>query len=143
MVTFSRRLKQAMDELHLNQKQMSCMTGCSKAAVSQYLSGAHEPDEPRKVQMALALDLASDYFTRPDQPRQVPAGCKVNRMSVSEAARLMHVKKETITLGLQQGVFPWGYAIKATDRTENAGSRRDEYIYWINADRFYATECIS
>lgn len=38
-MTFSEKLKQAMQELHLNQRQVCGMTGKSKGSVSQYLSG--------------------------------------------------------------------------------------------------------
>ena len=37
-MTFSEKLKQAMQELHLNQRQVCGMTGKSKGSVSQYLS---------------------------------------------------------------------------------------------------------
>ena len=40
-MTFSEKLKQAMQELHLNQRQVCGMTGKSKGSVSQYLSGKH------------------------------------------------------------------------------------------------------
>lgn len=35
-MTFSEKLKQAMQELHLNQRQVCGMTGKSKGSVSQY-----------------------------------------------------------------------------------------------------------
>ena len=44
-MTFSEKLKQAMQELHLNQRQVCGMTGKSKGSVSQYLSGKQIPSE--------------------------------------------------------------------------------------------------
>lgn len=49
-----------------------------------------------------------------------------NRMKVSEAATLMGCSQETIRLGLIQGVFPWGYAVKTSDK----------FTYVIIRDKF-------
>ena len=38
MKTFGEKLKQAMQKLHLNQIQVSGLTGKSKGSISQYLS---------------------------------------------------------------------------------------------------------
>ena len=42
---FSEKLKKAMQELHMNQRQVCGMTGKSKGSVSQYLSGKQIPSE--------------------------------------------------------------------------------------------------
>ena len=52
-MTFSEKLKQAMQELHLNQRQVCGMTGKSKGSVSQYLSGKQIPSED--VQSAIGI----------------------------------------------------------------------------------------
>lgn len=49
-----------------------------------------------------------------------------NRMKVSEAATLMGCSQETIRVGLIQGVFPWGYAVKTSDK----------FTYVIIRDKF-------
>jgi hypothetical protein len=49
-----------------------------------------------------------------------------NRMKVGEAATLMGCSQETIRLGLIQGVFPWGYAVKTSDK----------FTYVIIRDKF-------
>ena len=54
-MTFSEKLKQAMQELHLNQRQVCGMTGKSKGSVSQYLSGKQIPSDD--VQSAIAVAL--------------------------------------------------------------------------------------
>ncbi len=62
-MTFSEKLKQAMQELHLNQRQVCGMTGKSKGSVSQYLSGKQIPSED--VQGAIVawhLDLNQITF---------------------------------------------------------------------------------
>lgn len=52
-MTFSEKLKQAMQELHLNQRQVCGMTGKSKGSVSQYLSGKQISRQlfPNRLQM--------------------------------------------------------------------------------------------
>lgn len=42
---FSEQLRQAMDELGINQSQLVGMTGKSKGSISQYLSDQQEPSE--------------------------------------------------------------------------------------------------
>lgn len=54
--------------------------------------------------------------------------------TVEEVAKVFHKTNETIRLGLQQRVFPWGYAI------ECAGGR---WSYIINRRRFEEIEGIS
>lgn len=61
-MTFSEKLKQAMQELHLNQRQVCGMTGKSKGSVSQYLSGKQIPSEDVQSAIAVALGLESDYY---------------------------------------------------------------------------------
>lgn len=63
MKTFGEKLKQAMQKLHLNQIQVSGLTGKSKGSISQYLSDKQVPPEETQVDIALALGLAEDYFS--------------------------------------------------------------------------------
>lgn len=50
-----------------------------------------------------------------------------NRMSVDEAARLMHVSHQFIRIGLQTGRFKFGWAVKTG--TKN-------WTYYILRDKF-------
>lgn len=67
---FKDALLNAMCELGLNQRQVCGMTGCSKASVSQYLSGKNVPSEQKQREIAEALGLQSDYFTWPEPEAQ-------------------------------------------------------------------------
>ena len=55
---------------------------------------------------------------------------KANFIGVQEAAQLIGLPEQAIRVGLQQKVFPWGYAIK----------RKNSYAYYINADKLIETE---
>ncbi|MCD7708859.1 MAG: helix-turn-helix domain-containing protein [Clostridiales bacterium] len=126
---FNAKLRQAMRELEISQAEMAAATGKSEASISQYLSGKQVPPEGAQREIAAALGLDEDYFT---QDGDEPAG--IHRMTVQDAARLLHASIATVAMGLQQRVFPWGYAIRT-------GEHRWAYI--INADRFEAVEGVN
>lgn len=134
---FSEKLKQAMQELHLNQRQVCGMTGKSKGSVSQYLSGKQIPSVDVQRDIAVSLGLSSDYFEKDMDTvisREDLAEGKIRRLLPEEAADLMGLGKETIRLGLQQGVFPWGYAVKTSEH---------RWSYFINAKRFAEIEGVA
>lgn len=53
-----------------------------------------------------------------------------NRLSVWEVAQKMNVSEQFVRVGLQQGIFPWGYAVKMSS----------QWTYFINAVKFYESE---
>lgn len=137
---FAEKLKKAMQELNLNQRQVVTLTGKSKGSVSQYLSGKQIPSEDVQSAIATSLGLASDYFTGMDQeelpvmpPIEVKAGT-IPKLDVAKASKLMGMNHNTVRKGLQQGVFPWGYAVHTSD---------NRWSYFINAKRFAETEGIA
>lgn len=50
----------------------------------------------------------------------------MNRMTISETARLMNVSEQFIRIGLQRGIFPWGYAVKMSSR----------WTYFVSPEKF-------
>ena len=64
---FAKKLKKAMQELNLNQRQVAALTEKSKGSVSQYLSGKQIPTEEVQSAIATALGLESDYFVKDDE----------------------------------------------------------------------------
>lgn len=138
-MTFSEKLKQAMQELHLNQRQVYGMTGKSKGSVSQYLSGKQIPSEDVQSAIAVALGLESDYFSKSDEqvvvlPTAELRNGVIPRLDVEKAAKLLQMNHNTVRKGLQQGVFPWGYGIHTSD---------NRWVYFINAKRFAEIEGIT
>lgn len=134
---FHERLKAVMTELHLTQTQVVGMTGCSKASISQYLSGKNVPSEDKQRDIATALGLNADYFEQGDEmylPRQMAKSDGIQTMIPADAAKLMHMDVATIRRGLQQGVFPWGYGIHMTS---------GKWVYFINAKRFAEIEGVA
>ena len=137
---FAEKLKKAMQELNLNQRQVVTLTGKSKGSVSQYLSGKQIPSEDVQSVIATSLGLSADYFTGMDQeelPVMPPIEVKVGtipKLDVAKAAKMMGMNHNTVRKGLQQSVFPWGYAI------HTSGKR---WAYFINAKRFAEVEGIT
>ena len=48
------------------------------------------------------------------------------RMTVQEAADLMGASPQFVRIGLQQGKFSWGYAVKPSSK----------WTYWISRSKF-------
>lgn len=136
---FAEKLKKAMQELGLNQRQVVTLTGKSKGSVSQYLSGKQIPSPDAQSAMAVSLGLASDYFTKDDEhlvilPASEVRDGKIPRLLPEVAATYLGMDKATVRKGLQQGVFPWGYAVQTSEH---------RWAYFINARRFAEVEGIS
>ena len=138
-MTFSEKLKQAMQELHLNQRQVCGMTGKSKGSVSQYLSGKQIPSEDVQTAIAVALGLEKNYFSKKEEtvvalPTQGVRNGIIPQLKVEKAAKLLGMNHNTVRKGLQQGVFPWGYGIHTSE---------NRWVYFINAKRFAEIEGVS
>lgn len=87
--------------------------------------------------IAVSLGLNPDYFEQEENPVTFkPSKCEdgIPTLTVHEVAKLMHKHTNTIALGLQQGVFPWGYAIHTSEH---------RWSYFINAKRFAEIEGIA
>lgn len=136
--SFGEKLHIAMAENNLSQSQVVAMTKIPKSSISQYLSGKNEPSDERKQNMALLLGLHESYFTEETNEIPIikiePNGNEIKRMDIQDAARLLCMNHNTVRKGLQQGVFPWGYAIQTSP---------NRWVYFINAARFAAIEGIT
>ena len=118
------------------QRQVCGMTGCSKASVSQYLSGKNVPSEQKQRDIAESLGVDPEYFkecAEPDKTKIIQKGT-MKKMLPEVCAKILGVGKETVRLGLQQGVFPWGYAVQTSP---------GRWTYIINEQRFIDIEGIA
>ena len=50
----------------------------------------------------------------------------MNRLSVSDVAKLMNVSEQFIRIGLQKGLLPFGYAVKMSSK----------WTYFISPSKF-------
>lgn len=131
---FKDKLKAVMLELKLNQTKLSDLTGIGKSSISQYLSGKNDPTETRAMEIAVSLGLEPDYFNQEKGAVNLTSSSAIPRLTPEQAAKLTGMGKETVRIGLQEGRFPWGYAVK------NPSS--SQWTYWINAIRFSEVEGI-
>lgn len=62
-------------------------------------------------------------------PNKKPAEKVISeaRISIREAAELMCVTQQFLRIGLQRGIFPWGYALQL---------RSKRYTYFISRQKF-------
>ena len=137
---FNEKLKAAMQQLGLKQSQVVGMTGCSKGSISQYLSGKNTPSAEKQRDIAVSLGLAPDYFEHDTEtevvvpsPKQFNDNGVIQKLLVKDAAKMLGMNHKTVRDGLQQGVFPWGYAIHTSEH---------RWVYFINAKRFAEIEGI-
>lgn len=132
---FKEKLKRAMNDLNISQSQLTKITGICRSSISQYLSGKNVPNAERQIEIATALGLEPDYFKREPEPLEkvspISGKGKIERMTVDEVADIMGTSPGVIRNGLQDGIFPWGYAVRG---------RGDKYVYIINAKRFASVE---
>lgn len=129
---FHEKLKNLMIELNMTQSDISEKTGVGKSSISQYISGKFEPTEKRKISIAEALNLPSNYFDENvELIQQVGESIRIQKLLPENVAKMMGMDKGTLRKGLQQGVFPWGYAIQTSEK---------RWVYFINAKKFSEVE---
>lgn len=134
-MNFSEKLKKAMQDLGINQAKVVSLTGKSKGSISQYLSGKQTPSAEVQRDIAVSLGLNPDYFEQETPTLELAKKTDgVQTLDVMVAAKLMHMNHNTVRKGLQQGVFPWGYAIKTSE---------NGWVYFINAVRFSEIERVA
>lgn len=135
-MTFNEKLKKAMQELNINQTQLVGLTGIGKSSISQYMSGKNTPTEERQKNIAVSLGLDPDYFTQdiPPVARVRTKGIQIPKLEVEDAAKYLGMNHNTVRKGLQQGVFPWGYAVHTSE---------NRWAYFINAKRFAEIEMVA
>ena len=143
-MNFSDKLKSAMQQLGINQAQVVGLTGKSKGSISMYLNDKTVPSEKVQSDIAVSLGLAPDYFEQEEARTAVKLSkCEdgiptltIHQVAMlpEEAAVFLGMDKGTVRKGLQQGVFPWGYAVKTSE---------NRWAYFINARRFAEIEGVA
>jgi len=117
---FADQLDGLMIQQGLTVEGVSKLTGETPARIYAWKYEGEEPAD--KEALARALGVEPDYFT----PWAEPDGKDI-RMSVEEAARVMHMSPAWVRKGLQDRAFPWGYAVQM---------RGGRWSYFISRPRF-------
>lgn len=109
---FSDKLADTLKQLDITQTQMSEITGVSKAAISQYLSGKHEPSKARKKEMAVKLGLDQHYFFSPVlRICEDATDFSSEFLTVTQVSTLMKKSPKWVRTGLIEGNLDFGYAV--------------------------------
>lgn len=122
---FQETLKAAMVEKGMSQAELAQMSGVPKSSISQYLAGKTTPSMERKTELASAMGLEENFFDEADELTVIES------FSPLEVSRRLKKSVGFVYQGLQQGVFPWGYAVQMTS---------GEWNYFINAEKFRRIE---
>ncbi|MCH5212241.1 MAG: helix-turn-helix transcriptional regulator [Oscillospiraceae bacterium] len=122
---FAKRMKEAMQNSGINQKQLCEITGLSKSGISQYCSGKNKPGEATLKQIANALNVSVEWLIEDDT--QTGNILPVNNLSLEVAAKLMGVGRQFIREGLKRGTLPIGTAVKFPS---------GKYRYYISVKKF-------
>lgn len=128
--TFQEQFNEALKKQGVTVKDLSAATGISLPTLYSYSKGTTKPSDDRRRAICEALDLPLPPRLRKRTAAPEPA---VRRMKTKEAAALLGLSDQTVRVGLQQGVFPWGYAIK---------TGQSRWTYFISAEKFAQTEGI-
>lgn len=129
---FGANLKRIMSEKNFTVTKLSQVSGVGKSSISQYLSGKNVPSADRIHVLADSLGCTIEELAAipvgEKVIRKTPSGnsSEVFNVPVEMAAKLMHKKNNFVYEGLQQGVFPWGYAVKTSS----------QWSYFISSVKF-------
>lgn len=115
---YSQQLKQLMNQNNINQKQLVELTGIGKASISQYVNGRNEPSTKNKEKIEKVLGKFEEVENEEiEVDRNVPIRVAAQKLGKSE---------QFIRVGLQNGVFDFGFAVKTSTK----------YSYHISPKKF-------
>lgn len=134
MTTFAERLKSAMEQADLNQSALANLTGASKAAISQYLSGRNVPGIDRIKAIADATGVTFDYLL--GYGAGPVGGPAVRKISVRDAAKCMGKSDQFIRIGLQRGLLPFGNAVPGMGDRWNYYISPVKFREYVGAEQF-------
>lgn len=109
-VSFSKRLKIAMDKREMSQAELAAHIGKGKSSVSQYLSGKNIPKNDVQQKIAEVLDCTVAYLNS-EVHENDHSGSGIHNISVEEAARRLGKSQQFIRVGLQNQRLPFGTAV--------------------------------
>lgn len=124
---FGENLKTLMAERGVSQSELSKMTGIGKPSISQYLSGKNTPSPKNIKTIADALECPIDFFALATRKVTPPELATLKNVSIAEAADRMGKSKQFIRVALQNGIAPFGFAVKVSG---------DKWSYHISPMKF-------
>ncbi len=136
MKDFAQCLKSAMAQKGMTQAALSDASGCSKAAISQYLSGKNVPGPAKVKDLADALEVQPEYLMGFDVSATKDTTCDVTRIGTRTAARCLGKSEQFIRIGLQRGLLPFGNAVPGTGSAWNYYINPVKFRDYVGPERF-------
>lgn len=126
------KLKKILNEQKVSQKELSEKTGISANTISSYANNGCMPSDDKLAIIANALAVDVSAFISKEKTKKHNMNFKkINisvdnkNLSVTTVATLMGKSPDFVKKGLQDGVFPFGYAVKM-----------QEWSYYISPIKF-------
>lgn len=114
MSEFEKQVRHALIDRDMTMTDLANELGITISYVSDLLKGKRTNQEQlQRIKEFLEITDTDDYEEQ-------------NRISVSEVAELMNVSEQFIRIGLQKGIFPFGYAVKMST----------QWTYYISPQKF-------
>ena len=137
METFAARLKYAMEQAGMKQRDLAEKIGAPKSAISQYLAGKNIPNTERMQKLAEVTGVSVGLLKGEET---IPTGACLcmRRVSVPMAAKCLGTTQQSLRMALRSGNAPFGYAFMG------AGSHYEFHISpaklrdYVGAEQFNA-----
>ena len=97
-----------MTEQNISQKRLSELTGIGKSSISQYVSGSNEPSKSNREKIENVLGT----FQQIEEMVEVVS----TNVPIAIAAKKLGKSEQFVRVGLQRGVFDFGYAVQVSTK---------------------------
>lgn len=124
MALIKDRIKEAMESLSITGADLAKRTGLAASSISQYLSGKTRPSRNAIMLMSEALGVTTEWLEGREGSECINHSSQ--NLTCKQVAKLMGKDDKFVRLGLQQGILPFGYAVKTSTR----------WTYFINREKF-------
>ena len=132
-VTFAEKLRGVMKEQNISQSDLSRLTKMRRDSVGQCLSDRNIPTPQRREKYS-SDEASEDYFTAEENAvKACISRAKVKRLTLTQAARIMGMSKETLGTAIEEGKYSWGQVLSGKGKKK---------IYYINGTKLSQVECV-
>lgn len=137
MKNFSDRLKAAMAQANMNQSALSEKSGCSKAAISQYLSGKNTPGPAKMTVLADALTVSVEFLMGFEVPAAKPGVINLADVKITfvKACRCLRKSEDSVRKLMQEGC-DFGKAVQGTGGRLNYIFYPAKFREYVGSERF-------
>lgn len=99
-------LRRCMYAADMSKTMLCKASGVSQDAVTKYLQGSVIPTAAVIEKLAEALEVPVTMINRPERVKAT------GRLRPADAAKVLDMDVQTIRVGIQRGMFPFGSAVK-------------------------------